>query len=211
VAIAEAARRHGKRFVIRFHPHLQYKHESWRREWDFERLRSAGVILIGPSDPCDSYALAGIAHCVFTCGSTVGFECTYRGIPNADLGKWLGGHMGVMHHVMDEADVDAFIGSPRLPAGARDKALMYGSYGRRAGRELPELQLGSHPYFARIDGRIVDPFRYAFQAIRGKITDRTGADKLVPNSVGGTSDGKVILDPNLRLQVVKTADLKTPR
>jgi hypothetical protein len=28
-------------FVLRFHPHLRYKHESWRREFDFDALRAA--------------------------------------------------------------------------------------------------------------------------------------------------------------------------
>lgn len=152
IAVAEAAATHGKRFVLRLHPHLQHKHPSWRREWDFERLRAMGAIVIQPEDKADSYAIAAAAHCVFTCGSTAGFECTYRGIPNADVGEWVGAKLGAMHHVTTKAEVAAFVASPALPPGAREAALRYGSYVRRAGTPLEELEVGTHPHFSRSAG-----------------------------------------------------------
>jgi hypothetical protein len=191
LAIGRAASARGKRLVVRFHPHLLYKHESWRREWDFDLLAAEGVLVIPPEDPCDSYALAGSSHCVFTCGSTVGFECTVRGIPNADLGDWVGGRLGAMHAVTTVEEVARFIDSPSLPEGARRAALMYGSFWRTSGRPLPELDVGSHPYHAQIGGRIVDPVRFAQQSLRQLlIRSREQGD-------GAALGRKVMIDPNL--------------
>ncbi|HEX8578753.1 MAG TPA: hypothetical protein VF655_04070 [Allosphingosinicella sp.] len=190
ISIARAAEGAGKRFVLRLHPHLQYKHASWRREWDFAQLTELGAIVIHPGDQADSYAIASAAHCVFTCGSTVGFECTFRGIPNADVGEWVGAKLGAMPHVMNEVEVAAFIAAPALPDDALEGALLYGSYIRRAGTALPELDIGRHPHYARIDGKVVDPLRYGFQRTRDVLTrDRAGA--------AGVLNGKVMIDPHL--------------
>jgi hypothetical protein len=208
MAMARAAASIDALLVVRFHPHLQYKHDSWRREWDFDALRAAGAFLIGPGDPCDSYALAGSSHCVFTCGSTVGFECSFLGIPNADVGPWLGGIMGATGLVLDEADVAAFIADPRLPEGAREGALRYGSYVRRAGKPLPELDVGRHPYEARIGGRIVSRSRYALLKLR-RFARRAGLTGGDPKALGITA-GKVILDPNLKLGNSKETATREP-
>lgn len=189
--IARAARLRGKHLVLRLHPHLSYKHESWRREWDFDQLAAHGVFIIPPEDPCDSYALADSAHCVFTCGSTVGFECSVRGIPNADMGDWVGGRLGAMRAVMSAHDVAQFIESPSLPEGARKAALMYGSFWRTAGKPLPELDVGSHPYSARIGGRIVDPIRFAQSSLSQLLTTPKAGDE------ASTVGRKVMIDPNL--------------
>lgn len=165
-SMSRIARARGLQLVIRLHPHLQYKHESWRREWDFERLRREGVILIEPADPCDSYALAAAAHCVFTCGSTVGFECSFRGIPSAEVGNWVGARLGAVALVMNERDVAKFVERPYQPQGARHAALLYGSFNKRAGTPLPEYDVGLHPNYARIGGRIADPVRYAMQRVK---------------------------------------------
>lgn len=201
-ALLAAAGRHGKKLVIRFHPHLQYKHPSWQREWDFSRLLNQGAVLIAPDDPCDSYALAGVSHAVFTCGSTVGFECTYRGIPNADVGLWVGGVLGAMPAVLDESALERFVAAPILLPDAHEQALRYGSFVRRAGRRLPEFDVGTHPYFARINGRIVDPIRYAV----AKLRVGAGVEGRRRSAAIGISDGKVLLDPNLRIPAPESRD-----
>jgi hypothetical protein len=190
LAIADAAAAAGKRLVVRLHPHLQYKHASWRREWDFGRLREKGVIVIQPEDKADSYAIASAAHCVFTCGSTVGFECTFRGIPNADVGEWVGAKLGAMKHVLNARDVAEFIAAPTLPPEARNAALMYGSYIRRSGLPLHELDPGSHPHYARIAGEVVDPVRYRLQRMRDLLRSRKPA-------AAGMVGGKILIDPHL--------------
>lgn len=191
LAMARTARVSGKRLILRMHPHLQYKHDSWRREWDFDRLAAEGVLVIPPESSCDSYALAGAAHCVFTCGSTVGMECSFRGIPNADVGRWVGARLGAMSAVLNERDMAEFLAAPSLPAGAREAAMMYGSWVRRAGTPLPEYDIGLHPSYSRISGRIVDPVRYAMQRL--KDAARGGRRETPWGMVGG----KAILESNL--------------
>jgi hypothetical protein len=188
VAIAREAAKQGRTFVLRMHPHLRYKHESWRREWDFDALEALGALIIQPDDKVDSYALAAASRCVFTCGSTVGFECSFRNIPNADIGTWAGFMLGAMDRVMSAEDVARFIAAPALPPGAREGALRYGSYVRRAGRPLPRLDMGRHPHHSRLDGRIVDPVRHAFQRARETIRRDRGSQM---------RHGKIVLDPTI--------------
>jgi hypothetical protein len=191
-AMAAAARMQGKRLVVRMHPHLRYKHESWQREWDFKRLTNEGAVLIWPGDPCDSYSLAEAAHCVFTCGSTVGLECSFRGIPNADVGNWVGARLGAMQKVLNPCDVACFIERPFLPDGAVHAALLYGSFIRRAGIPLPEYDVGSHPNYARIAGQVVDPLRYGYQLAKDAIL--SGTPRSEP---WGLVNGKAVVESNL--------------
>lgn len=174
-ALAEICGRHGKQLVVRMHPHLRFKHESWRREWDFDVLDQAGVLVIGPADPCDTYALAGAAHGVVTRGSTVGFECTYLGIPNAVVGDSPGGRMGASVQADDVDALDRFVASPTLPPGARDRALEYGSFYTVGGEPMPEFDLRSHLSCARIDNRLVDPMRCFAQPARDMLAKLSNA------------------------------------
>jgi hypothetical protein len=188
MALARAAARRGAQLVVRLHPHLQYKHPSWRREWDFDALRDAGAVLLEPSDPTDTYALIRASRCVFTCGSTVGFESAYLGIPVAEVGTRVAGLLGATARVSDEKEAEAFIASPALPQGARAQTIRFGSYARGGGFLLPELDPGTHPYFARIDGRVVDPIRYGLQRLRSPFSKQ-----YVPLPPGG----KLIIEPSV--------------
>jgi hypothetical protein len=189
LCLAEICRRQGKTLAIRMHPHLQYKHESWLREWDLDRLRELGVVVLLPTDPCDSYALARSSHCVVACGSTLGFECSYLGIPNAEVGDWNGGRIGMCPVTDTAEELAGFVERPFLLPEARDRALLYGSFCRRAGKRLPELDVGRHPNFARLDGRIVDPVRAAFQKAK---------ELLGKGSSPLSATGKIILEPGIQ-------------
>lgn len=166
LALADACVDNGLKLVVRYHPHSRYKHESWKREWDFVELRSRGAILVEPTDPVDSYALVRASKAIVTCGSTVGFEAIYLGVPSAEVGNWAGGAIGSTTTILTREQLHDFVRVPRLNPNARKLALRYGSYARRGGELLPEYHVGSHPYCDRIDGRIVDPFRYAYHQIR---------------------------------------------
>lgn len=190
-AIAESCAASGKRLVIRFHPHLNFKHESWRNEWDFDRLRAADVTVIMPDDPWDSYSLARASHCVFTCGSTIGLESTYLEVPNAVIGRGLPSALGASVEVNDEREIAEFIERPQLLANGRDRAMLLGSYFQcRAGVKVAGLAMGTHPNFARIDGKIVDPVRYAFQSLRSGIAVLSGQGQV---NRSGLVDGLVLL------------------
>jgi hypothetical protein len=203
LAVARAARAQGFQPAVRLHPHLQHKHPSWVREWDFDALRAEGATVVMPDDPVDTYALSAASHCVFTSGSTVGFECTFRGIPNANIGYWHGPRMGGMACVMNEEEIGRFIAQPFLPEGAMHAALLYGSFYRVGGIPLPELDVGSHPNYARVAGKIVDPVRYAAQRVKDLIRPSRGG------AHGGLFEGKAIMDafvPGSRAQETQRAD-----
>lgn len=191
VAIAECCAKEGKRLVVRFHPHLQFKHASWLREWDFERLRSLDALLIMPEDPWDSYALIRASHCVFTSGSTVAFESTYLGTPNAVIGSGVSAALSASAVVQDQREIAEFLSAPHLPDRALDQALLYGSFYRNGGGiEVSDLDVGCHPNFARIDGRIVDPIRYVAQSLRTAAAKAFGSE---PSNRSGIVDGRVVL------------------
>ncbi|MGZ8336270.1 MAG: hypothetical protein ACXWU1_06375 [Allosphingosinicella sp.] len=164
--LAGICARQGTRLIVRLHPHLRDKHPSWQHEWDFEALRSAGAVVLEPTDHCDSYALARSAHCVITAGSTISFECSFMGVPNAVVGDCLPGHMDSSVVCNDEAALEAFIAAPALLPEARENAIAFGSYMRVGGIALPDYELGGHVSQARLSGRILDPVRFAVHRFR---------------------------------------------
>lgn len=187
--IAEECAACGANFVLRLHPHLQYKHPSWIREWNFDRLEELGATIVMPQDPVDTYALIAASRCVLTCGSTVGFEASYMGVPAAEVGDFVGGVLGAVGIVRDRQQIRNFISDPQRPAHSRDQTLRFGSYCKSAGTLLPNLNTGTHPYFATIDGRVVDPVRYIYQRLRSLF---------LPSSQAVTPhDGKILVEPSV--------------
>jgi hypothetical protein len=195
LALAGICRDEGKAFAIRFHPHLKYKHSSWRHEWDFAALEARGTVLVMPDDPTDSYALLRASESVLSCGSTISFECSYLGVPNASIGEALSGAMGVSSTVEDELQLREFVRAPSLPLDAARKALALGSFYKRGATPVIGLDVGEHPNLARIDGRIVDPVRYAVQRARGW-AGRLGGR--VPANRSGIIEGRVTLPSGAR-------------
>lgn len=194
LALAKECRKLGLQLVVRLHPHLRFKHPSWLREWDFDALRSQSVMVLGPKDPSDSYALVGAARAVITTGSTIGLEATYLGVPNAVLGNHIGGLLGASVLAHSASDLARFLANPGLPPIARERALLFGSFYKRGGTRLAKLDVGTHPHMARIDGRIVDPIRFALQKLRFALCPPSGnPDSLDIRS--GLQAGRVILAP----------------
>jgi hypothetical protein len=198
VALAKICAGRGMTLAIRLHPHLAFKHPSWRGEWDFEELRRLGVHVIQPEAAADTYALARASHCVFSCGSTVGFESTFLSVPNAVIGKWLSGELGASAVASTEAELARFVEQPHLPQDARRQALHFGSVQKLGATPVEGLDPGSHPNFARIDGRIVDPVRYAVQRAR------EWAAGIVARPIenrSGIIDGRVVLPSGPRYRL----------
>jgi hypothetical protein len=94
------------------------------------------------------------------------FESTFLDVPNAVIGTSLSTELGASVKVLSEADFAEFVDQPYLPEGARRQALHFGSIQKCGATPVRGLHPGSHPNFARIDGRIVDPLRYAVQCAR---------------------------------------------
>ena len=190
LALARVCRDEGKAFAVRFHPHLQFKHPSWRREWDFAALDALGVVLVEPSDPTDTYALARASESVISCGSTISFECSYLGIPNAVVGEGISNAMGASASIDDEEELRAFVRAPSLPPDARRIALALGSFYKKGATPVRGLDPAAHPNLSRIDGRVVDPVRYAIQRARelvGRLTGRATENR------SGIVEGRVTL------------------
>ena len=193
--MARICRDEGKAFAVRFHPHLKFKHASWRDEWDEAALEDLGAILIGPDDPTDTYALARASEAVISCGSTISFESSYLGIPNASLGESYSSELGVAPTVKNSEELRAFIGSPFLLQDAPSNALKLGSFFKKGAQPIIGLEVGSHPSFARIDGRIVDPVRCAVQTARA-FAARISGSRVDDRS--GMVEGRVTLPSGIR-------------
>lgn len=194
LALADICRGAGLQLVIRLHPHLRFKHVSWKREWDFPELERRGAIILAPDDPSDSYAIVRSAHSVVTTGSTIGLEASYLGTPSVVIGSWVGGQLGATAVAGNPEELARFIADSQLRANARGRALLFGSFYRTGGKLLPELDVGSHPNLARIDGRIVDPIRYTAQKMRFMFRRRPD-DPQALDVKSGLQAGRVVLAP----------------
>jgi hypothetical protein len=193
LTLADICRERSLQLLIRLHPHLRFKHPAWRREWDFAELERRGVLVLAPEDPADSYAILRAAHSVITTGSTIGLEASYLGIPNAVVGSWVGGCLGASIVASTADDLACFLADPHLPLRARQRALVFGSFYKKGGQILAELDVDIHPNFARIGGRIVDPIRYAVQKLRFLVRPPKDANALDIRS--GLQAGRVVLAP----------------
>lgn len=194
VAFTKACRQQRLQPVIRLHPHLRFKHQAWIREWDFEELERGGALVLGPTDATDTYALLQASRCIITTGSTVGLEASYLNIPNAVVGTWVAGCIGASRQVNTSIEIAQFLTKPEPSADAKKRALLFGSYYRKGGTPLPELAVGTHPNFARIGGRIVDPIRYVFQRLRDGF-GRSERDPAALDIKSGMQGGRVVLPP----------------
>ncbi|MFL6763151.1 MAG: hypothetical protein ACJ8FB_11430 [Sphingomicrobium sp.] len=193
LALADICAAQGLQLVVRLHPHLRFKHPAWECEWDFAELERRGVMVLAPEDSADSYAMLRASHSVITTGSTIGLEASYLGVPNAIVGTWLGGCLGASVVANTPDELARFVAQPRLPADAREAALLFGSFYRTGGTPLPELDVGIHPNLARIGGRIVDPVRYAAQKLRFLL--RSPGDPRALDIRSGMQGGRVLLPP----------------
>jgi len=194
LALADSCNAHDLQLVVRLHPHLRFKHPAWKREWDFDELRQRGALILDPEDPADSYAMLRAARAVVTTGSTIGLEASYLGIPNAVVGTWLAGCLGASVVANTPGELAGFVAEPRLPPNARERALLFGSFYRMGGKPLAELDVGIHPNLACIDGRVVDPVRYAVQKLRFLLRP-PAADPRALDVKSGMQAGRVLLPP----------------
>jgi hypothetical protein len=124
-AVARAVRAlPGTRLCVRVHPHTSLKHRADREKW--ARLDLPGVLLIGPDDPTDSYALIERAKVVCTYGSTVGVEATYWGKPSLLFGKSFYDRLEVCTIAEGPEQVLEFLRHPTTQP--RERTLKYGAH-----------------------------------------------------------------------------------
>jgi len=126
---AAVARVPGLRLCVRAHPHLAQKAARERRSW--HEFRLPGVLVLGPEDPTDSYALMERSRVVASYGSTVGVEATYWGRPSLLFARAYYDRMGVATPAGWPGQIEAFLRDPvTLPQAS---ALPYGAFWSRLG------------------------------------------------------------------------------
>lgn len=127
--------------VIRIHPHLKKKSAAERARWS--SLKNYGLIIIGPNEKVDSYALIDSADIVATFGSTIGIEAAYWGKPSLLLGPCAYGNLGAVVVVKDKNEIERLL-DPEAPPNppVQEKCLPYGyyflTYGNRFRYYTPE-------------------------------------------------------------------------
>jgi hypothetical protein len=166
--LAKISRELGKRFVVRLHPNLRGAHKSWWREWNFDTLERFGAFIVRPEDPTDSYALMRNSAGIVTCGSTIGIEAAYAGIPSISVGRFLGSALGATLEATSIDDLRSFIGQPTHFSNQVEAAILYGSYYMTSGNIIPGFSPGASAEYARIEGKLVDPVCAFYKAISGR-------------------------------------------
>jgi hypothetical protein len=139
-ATANAARSiPGMRLCIRVHPHIAKKARGDRRTW--ATLELPGVLVIGPEDKTDSYALIERSKVVCTYGSTIGIEATYWGRPSLLFSRSYYDQFGVCEIAGSAEHIRAFLEDPKVfPSNA---TLPYGAFWERLGQPYRYYQAES--------------------------------------------------------------------
>jgi hypothetical protein len=161
----------GLRLCVRVHPHLALKSSQEKRSW--REFQLPGVLVLGPADPTDTYALIERSHVVATYGSSVGIEATYWGRPSLLFARSYYDRLGVATQAESLEQVQSFLREPvTLPQSAT---------------------LACGAYFSRLG----EPFRYyASEGLhRGSILGVYLDDSLPVRAARAVRDGLLALRP----------------
>jgi CDP-glycerol glycerophosphotransferase (TagB/SpsB family) len=112
------------RFCVRIHPHVAKKSRADRAQWT--NLDLPGVLVIGPDDATDSYALIDRSRIVCTYGSTVGIEATYWNRPSLLFSASYFDQLGVCEIATSAEQIREFLRNPVV--FPRDRTLPYGAF-----------------------------------------------------------------------------------
>jgi hypothetical protein len=127
--LAEACAAEGLRLCVRVHPHTRDKSRAEREKW--QKLEVPGVLVIGPADRTDSYALIDRSKVVTTYASTVGIEATYWGKPSLLFAPSYYDRLGVSEQALDLEQIRAFLREPKV--FPQERTLPYGAFWKELG------------------------------------------------------------------------------
>lgn len=116
------------RLILRMHPYLQFKHQSWRNEWIFDKLIKNNVYIFYPNDALSSYKLVKISSCVVTVGSSIGLESIEMGVPCIEIGHTIGINMNITVNGNSLSQIEDFIKNPWMDIKSRESIEKYNSY-----------------------------------------------------------------------------------
>jgi hypothetical protein len=162
------------RLCVRVHPHLAQKSSQEKRSW--REFRLPGVLVLGPEDPTDTYALIERSRVVATYGSSIGIESTYWGRPSLLFARSYYDRLGVATQAESLEQVQAFLRHPVV---------------------LPQsATLACGAYFTRLG----EPYRYyASEGLhRGSILGVYLDDSLPVRAARALRDGLLALNPGRR-------------
>jgi hypothetical protein len=164
LAIAKVCADSNFLFVIRLHPHLQYKHDSWRNEWKFDSLEKLNSIIILPNSIYDTYEIMNKSFIVFTAGSTIAIESAYACKPIANVGQSLATHISCAVEIKNMQDLRAFIKDPYIINNAYQSALACGSYFLNQNDTPLNFTMKNNTLIYR--SKIISPTRYLINIIK---------------------------------------------
>jgi hypothetical protein len=114
----------GLRMCIRVHPHVALKASADKEKW--RELALPGVVMVGPEDRTDTYALIERSRVVCTFGSTVGIEATYWGRPSLLFSRSYYDRLDACEVVTSRDHIERFLRDPVVRPAQR--TLAYGAF-----------------------------------------------------------------------------------
>ena len=145
-------------YVIRMHPNLRFKHKSWEKQWNFQKLEELKCKIIWPESEIDTYEILKKAHIVFTAGSTIGIEAAYFKKLIANVGKSLATYLGCAVEINTKKDLEHFISNPYIIKDSFESALACGQY--FSNQNDLQLEIKYLNNIAIIDGKIISRSKF---------------------------------------------------
>ena len=152
---------------------MQFKHKSWENEWNFKELEKYGVVTLMPNDHSDSYGLLFNARAIITCGSTIGIEAAYHGIPCIEVGDTISVALKCAAPGNSLHSIRSFINAPFILEGAKQQAIRYASYNLNPDTVKVTLLSYTKDGCAIIDKKLASPVR----CLLGKIKKWLGLSR----------------------------------
>ena len=102
---------------------------------------------------------------VITCGSTIGIEAAYHGIPSADASSFINSRIGCAIDVSSKPNLAEFLNKPTLLEYAKEAAIRYGAYASTAtGTEISGLVKLAENYL--FENRIMSPSQFIVNKLK---------------------------------------------
>jgi hypothetical protein len=134
------------------HPNIAAKSREQIAFWRSVRL--PGVVVVGPEERFDSYAMLDRAYVACSYGSTMGVEATYWGKPSLLTARSIYDRLGAAFNAAGVDDIAAFLAKPEVfPALG---AVMYGAFFARFGTAFRHYR-AEDLFRGRILGTSLDP------------------------------------------------------
>lgn len=120
--------------ILRLHPNMKNKAAADLKYWESLKL-PPNVRLVLPTSEINSYSLMDAADVVLTCGSTVGIEAVYWGVPSICMGPSLYSNLDAVYQPADPAELERLLFGEKLSV-VQSRSYPYGFYMQTFGEEF---------------------------------------------------------------------------